>query len=206
MGRRLLCRVPAVCLLLSLLLSLTGCGLFAEREMTRRIEDYPARFGAQGSHREDALVRSDIFPVSLPDSAQTEDFLYCYYNPWDPCYANELVYTCDSADYEAEVARLTGLDRDEWEGVYGITGFSQELLAFHGNVYGVVYAMGDEAAHRLTYVEITFCNYFTDIDYQWLIDSDVLPYGFDASHGNPVQQAFLDGSDMHEYFDLLNPY
>lgn len=51
-----------------------------------------------------------------------------------------------------------------------------------------VYALGDEGSRRIIYVEIIFCNYFMDLDYQKYIAAEYLPDGFDASRGNPYRK------------------
>ena len=54
--------------------------------------------------------------------------------------------------------------------IYGATEFPYPLLAVYANDYnGYIYAMGDEAQRKIIYVELTFCYYFTDIDYEKVI-------------------------------------
>ena len=58
------------------------------------------------------------------------------------------------------------------------------------NTYGIVYAMTDSEERRIIYVENTYCNYFSDINYEWYIGGKYLPEGYDAAPGNPVREAF----------------
>lgn len=164
---------------------------WTERTVVKEIAQYEAYFGPDGIHRtihadikkktgESYLVINDIFPEKLPESANAEDFYYEYYNPWDPCYLGYLVYTCDEGDYEAETARLKAKKYPEHDLIYGATGFNYPVLAVSANDYGYIYALADEAGKRLIYVELTFCNGFTDIDYEKIIPEKYLPVGFNA--------------------------
>lgn len=54
-------------------------------------------------------------------------------------------------------------------------------------------ALADKDNNRLIYVEITFCDYFSDINYEEIIDKEYLPKGFDAKLGNSTRQAFDKG-------------
>ena len=40
---------------------------------------------------------------------------------------------------------------------------------------------------------IKFCNYFSDIDYENIIDKKYLPIDFNAKSGNPTRRAFEEG-------------
>ena len=53
--------------------------------------------------------------------------------------------------------------------------------------YGYIYAMTDPKTNTFIYVELQYCNYFTDINYEKTIDEKYLPIGFDASQGNPTE-------------------
>lgn len=172
-----------------------------KKNVVTDIGSYEAYFGAQGIHRtknteawkktrESYLVISDIFPEKLPDSAEAEDFYYEYYNPWDPCYLGYLVYSCDEEDYQAESARLQQIPMPENYLIYGATDFPYPLLAVNVSDYGYIYAMADETQKKIIYVELTFCNYFTDIDYESVIPKEYLPAGFDAKQGNFARQEF----------------
>lgn len=167
---------------------------WVEKNIVTDIEDYEAYFGAQGIHRtkntsklkktsESYLVIDNIFPQKLPESAEVEDFYYEYYNPWDPCYLSYLVYSCDENDYKAEAERLQQIPQPTDYLIYGATDFPYPLLAVNASDYGYIYALADEAQQKLIYVELTFCNRFTDIDYEKVIPQKYLPLGFDAQKG-----------------------
>ena len=47
--------------------------------------------------------------------------------------------------------------------------------------------MTDPKTNTFIYVELQYCNYFTDINYEKTIDEKYLPIGFDASEGNPTE-------------------
>ena len=57
--------------------------------------------------------------------------------------------------------------------------------------YGLIYALGEEN-NQIIYVELIFCNYFYDIDYQNEIDIQYLPIGFDATPDNEYHQKRLN--------------
>lgn len=165
------------------------------------IGEYETYFGPQGIHRtkntdawektrESYLVISDIFPERLPVSAETEDFYYEYYNSWDPCYLSYLVYRCNETDYEAETERLKDISMPEDYLIYGAVEFPYPLLAVYASDIGYIYAMADEAQKKIIYVELTFYNFFTDIDYEKVIPEKYLPLGFDAKMDNPFMQRY----------------
>ncbi|MDD2973255.1 MAG: hypothetical protein PHE02_14120 [Lachnospiraceae bacterium] len=166
-------------------------GLFKpEQEKITKVRKYQYVLGADGKYKDNLLGYNNIFPDKIPDKAQVEEFYYQYYNPWDPNYLGYLVYTCDAETYEKEYQRLQGLESTSDNQVYGVKSFPYQLCAVTANDYGLRYALADGENHRLIYVEIAFCNYFTDIDYQKVIQQKYLPIGFDASSDNPVSEAF----------------
>lgn len=156
---------------------------WVEKDKTININKYEEYLGSSGTHSGITMIQSDIFPDALPESAVVEDFLYYYYNPWDPCFLTYLVYTCDDEEYKKEIGRLNTIISSS-EYVYGLTGFPDDLCAVSANYNGIIYAMTQESENRIIYVEITACNYFTDIDYQKLVDKKYLPYDFDMTPNN----------------------
>lgn len=168
--------------------------------LTQDISDYSAYVGSD--------VRSDyvpteydesncrylyeIFPEELPESASVSDFVYYYYNPWDPNYLVYLVYDCNEQDFENECERLSKISSSERYNYYGVTGFPYELEAVLANeYYGFTYCLSDADNHRLIYVQIYHCNYFTDIDYKKYIPEEYLPLGYDATDGNNYRKSML---------------
>lgn len=164
----------------------SGCGgFFTEQDKTMDISDYNKYFGSGGTHS------NDIFPSTIPKSAEVEEFCYYYYNPWDPNYVSYLQFTCNAEDYKKEINRLSKVNSTKDYLIYGATGFNYPVCAVYADSYkGYIYALADKKNHRLIYVEINFCNYFSDIDYEEIIKSEYLPIGFDAKQGNETRKSF----------------
>lgn len=130
-----------------------------------------------------------IFPSSIKGLDGVKDFKMVYYNPWDAQYLAYLVVDYNSEEYQKEVERLTSYGISEYEGYYGVSGFTNyRLLAMEADDYnGFIYAITDDN-NRIIYVEIIFCNYFMDLDYEKYIDTKYLPDGFNAKIDNPYQK------------------
>lgn len=166
----------------------SGCGFLTEKDITTDISAYSKYLGNEGKHR------NDIFPRSIPNSAKIEDFCFYYYNPWDPNYVVYLVYSCNKEDYIKETERLSSLNSSKDYLIYGATGFNYPVCAVYADNYnGYIYALADKDNNRLIYVEITFCNYFSDIKYEDIVKKEYLPEDFDAKPGNSSRQAFDNG-------------
>ena len=134
-----------------------------------------------------------IFPEKITADMEIEDYKMVYYNPWDAQYLSCLVVEYDEADFEQEKERLQEYDSTEYLGYYGVTGFQDEyeLLAMYADSYqGFVYALSDKE-DTIIYVEIIFCNYYLDLDYEEYIDAKYLPVGFDATVDNPYREEKL---------------
>ncbi|MFQ9798251.1 MAG: hypothetical protein ACLR23_04210 [Clostridia bacterium] len=71
----------------------------------------------------------------MPKSAKVSDFVYYYYNPWDPSYLVYLVYDCSEEDFEVECQRLRQIDSSARYAYYGVTGFPYKLEAVLANAY-----------------------------------------------------------------------
>lgn len=158
------------------------------------IANYSEFMGSNGKHSKKYLIYNDIFPDRIPNSAEVEDFYYCYYNPWDPNFVAYLVYTCGQDEYKAEVERLSKLNSTKDYLKYSSKGFNYPVCAVYANNYGYIYALADKENSRLIYVEITFCNLFSDINYEHIIDKQYLPTGFNAKIGNATRKAYDAGS------------
>ena len=130
-----------------------------------------------------------IFPSTIKGLEGVKDFKMVYYNPWDAQYLAYLVVDYNKDDYQKEVERLTSFGISEYEGFYGVSGFTNyRLLAMNADDYnGFIYAITDDN-NRIIYVEIIFCNYFMDLDYEKYIDTKYLPDGFNAKEGNPYRK------------------
>jgi len=134
-----------------------------------------------------------IFPEEITADMEVQDFKMVYYNPWDAQYLGYLVVDYNEQDYENEVSRLKSCSSTDYLGNYGVTGFSEEytLLAMSADDYqGFVYALTDNE-DTIIYVELIFCNYFYDLDYEEYIPNEYLPVGFDATQDNAYKKEIL---------------
>ncbi len=184
-----------ILIIFSIIMALLICsvciflGLWVEKEKTTDISDYSEYLGIHGKHS------NDIFPKSICDSAEVEDFCYYYYNPFDPNYVAYLVYSCSDEDFAIETERLSKLKSTEDYLIYGATGFNYPVCAVYADSHsGYIYALADKENNRIIYAEIKFCNYFSDIKYEKIIDKEYLPINFDAKSGNPTLKAFHNES------------
>ena len=144
---------------------------------------------AKEEYRSKWSMDESIFPAEITDEMNVKDYKMVYYNPWDAQYLSYLVVEYEDAAFEEEVDRLESYDSDSYYGYYGVEGFDEkyELLAMNADSYqGFVYALTD-GENRIIYVELIFCNYFMDLDYEEYIDSEYLPTGFDATIDNPYK-------------------
>jgi len=168
----------------------SGCGmsLTGKKDKTTNISDYSKYLGQDGKHN------NDIFPYSIPNSAEIEGFCYYYDDSFDPNYVSYLVYSCNDEDYMKETERLSKLHSSEDYLIYGATGFNYPICAVYVDSYqGYIYALADKENNKLIYVEINFCNYFSHINYENIIDKKYLPIDFNAKSGNPTRRAFEEG-------------
>ena len=171
----------------------------AKVEVSTDIEDYLDQVGpdAQKEYRRKGNMDESIFPQQLVEGMEVQEYQMVYYNPWDAQYLAYLVADYEDKAYESELERLRAYPSTEYKGYYGVSGFtSYELLAIYadGN-RGFVYALGDEDSRQIIYVEIIFCNYYMDLDYQEYIDVEYLPDGFDATKGNAYRREVMLGEE-----------
>lgn len=134
-----------------------------------------------------------IFPKCV-DMLEIIDFQMVYYNPWDPQYLAYLVVEYSEDEYEKEMQRLIKLGVDDYYDEYGTTGFGDnELVALSivDQHYGMVYAIKDDLKNTITYVEMFFCNFCYDLDYEEYIPNEYLPDGFDATRDNKYMDIYL---------------
>ncbi|KIE44571.1 hypothetical protein U732_116 [Clostridium argentinense CDC 2741] len=192
-------KITKITLIFSIILitlTLGFCAMWVERDKTTNIRDYNEYFGDSGKHRQkhdksfgnNSKNTDDIFPKNIPDSAKVENFYYYYYNPFDPNFVSYLVYTCSDEDFIKETERLSKIDSSKDYLIYGATGFNYPVSAVYANESGYTYALADKENKKLIYVEINFCNYFTDINYEKIINEKYLPINFDAKKGNSTQK------------------
>lgn len=181
---------------------IVGCNnFFGESIKTENINDYNKYFGEVSKTRDKEYFNisyeenEGIFPNNIPESAEVKGFSYNYSNISDPNTVAFLDYICSKEDYEKEKERLTKLNSNKEYTAYGIEGFKYPLVALYGDEYsGLIYALDDKDNDRLIYVQVNFCNYFSDIPYENIINKEYLPIGFDAKEGNETRKAFEEGN------------
>ena len=129
-----------------------------------------------------------IFPREIKEDMDVKDYKMVYYDPWDKQFLSYLIIKYDDNNYQVEKNRLLDYKSNDYKGYYSVTGFTKhELLAMYADSYhGFVYAL-DLGDNTICYVEIIFCNYFMDLDYNKYIDKEYLPDGFNAKLDNPYQ-------------------
>lgn len=168
----------------------------AQIEITDDIYLYHDFIGdnAREEYRDKYDMDETIFPTQITEGMNVIDYKMVYYNPWDPQFLCYLTIEYSDDLWAAEQNRLQNYPSTKYTGYYGASGFSQyELLALYTDEYhGFVYALCDQSSQQITYVEIIFCNYFMDIDYQSYIPEEYLPDGFDATPDNPYRHSMLD--------------
>ena len=168
----------------------------AKVEEYTNIAEYEKYIGENAEERFNSKWGMDesIFPEKITDDMQIQDYIMVYYNPFDAMYLSHLVVEYDEVAYQAEVERLTDYESTEYLGYYTVTGFDEDytLLAIYADDYqGFVYALTDNV-DTVVYVELIFCNYFMDLDYESYIPTEHLPVGFDAKNGNAYQQMMTE--------------
>ena len=152
---------------------------------------------ANEEYRSKCGMDESIFPESITEDMSVQDYKMVYYNPWDPQYLSYLVVEYDEEQYQAEVKRLKQYPSEDYIGIYSVTGFDEkyELLAMNSDqYYGFVYAITDNE-NTIIYVELIFCNYFMDLEYNDYIKKEYLPVGFDATLDNPYEKKMMGEQD-----------
>ena len=152
---------------------------------------------ANEEYRSKCGMDESIFPESITEDMSVQDYKMVYYNPWDPQYLSYLVVEYDEEQYQAEDKRLKQYPSEDYMGIYSVTGFDEkyELLAMNSDqYYGFVYALTDNQ-NTIIYVELIFCNYFMDLEYNDYIKEEYLPSGFDATLDNPYEKKMMGEQD-----------
>ena len=150
---------------------------------------------AQEQYRQKWGMDETIFPAELTEDMDVREYKMVYYNPWDAQYLSYLTVAYSPEDYAQERERLAQCGSTAYQGYYGVTGFSEntELMAMYADDYhGFVYAISTPGQEEtITYVEIIFCNYYMDLDYEKYIPAAYFPEGFDASDHNAYRKEKL---------------
>ena len=170
-------------------------GIFTEPEINTDINLYNDYIGenAKEEYKSKWEMNEEIFPKNITKNMNVIDYKMVYYNPWDAQFLSYLVVNYNKEDYENEVNRLKSYSSTDYIGYYSVTGFTKyNLLAMEADpYYGFIYAITD-GKERIIYVELIFCNYFYDLEYEKYINTDYLPDGFDASIDNSYEKRMMD--------------
>ena len=161
--------------------------------ITDNIDKYDQVIGDQSEYSYKWGMNEEIFPKKIKESYDVKEFVNVYYNPWDANYLTFLEIEYNDEDYDKEINRLKEIGIERYKGIYGAEGFDKyELVAMESDSYqGLIYALTDND-NKIIYVEMIFCNYIMDIDYEEYIPKDYLPKGFNAKEDNPYRKENID--------------
>ena len=136
-------------------------------------------------------MSEEIFPKKI-DNLNVIDFKMICDDFIDNQFLSYLVVDYNEEEYEKEIERLKKIGIKEYKNYYNVTGFTKyQLVAMEADEYqGFVYAITD-GKRKIIYVELIFCNYTMDIDYQNEIPEEYLPDGFDATDDNAYRKEKL---------------
>lgn len=201
-------RIPfiIVTVILGLLTGVILCGylfissFISNPDVNTNINKYQKYIGenAKKEYKNKMDMEESIFPQSITDDMNVEDYKMVYDNPWHPQYLSYLVVKYDEDTYKNEVERLETYKSDEYIGIFGSEGFDSQykLLAICADSYhGFVYALTNKE-DTIVYVEILFCG-FMDFDYKDYIKEEYLPIGFNAENGNPYMFGKRSSEDTY---------
>lgn len=134
----------------------------------------------------------NIWPETITENMDVQDYLLIYYCPFDSNYLSYLVVKYDETDYEAEITHLAEYPSTDYVGRYGAEGFEKyELLAMQASDDTFVYALTD-GENTIIYVGMQFPGYSMDIEYEEYIPEEYLPRGLDLSEDNPTRQKVIE--------------
>ncbi|MBR5370023.1 MAG: helix-turn-helix transcriptional regulator [Bacilli bacterium] len=151
---------------------------------TTNLKDYNDVIGpkAKGIYENKWDMSEEIFPKKL--NGKVEYFKMLCDDFWDKQFLSYLVIDYNEEDYNKEIERLEKLGIEEYN-YYGVTGFTNyKLVAMNSDHYnGFIYALTDGKS-KVIYVELIFCNYTMDLDYENEMPKEYLPDGFNAKQNN----------------------
>ena len=154
---------------------------------TTNIKDYNDVIGpkAKGIYESKWGMSEEIFPKKL--SGKVESFKMLSDDFLDKQFLSYLVIDYNEEDYNKEINRLEKIGIEEYN-YYGVTGFTNyKLVAMNSDDYnGFIYALTDGKS-KIIYVELIFCNYIMDIDYENEMPKEYLPDNFNAKDNNPYE-------------------
>lgn len=185
--------IIAIGLIIAFICIFIFMGRLKKDEVTTDINKYQEVIGvnAENKYKDKWGMSEDIFPKSI-NELNVKDFKMVYLDAWDKQYLSYLVVDYSETEYKKEVERLNKYGIENYIGYYGVTGFTDyKLLAMEADPYqGFVYAITDGNS-EIIYVEMIFCNYFMDINYNNHIPHEYLPDGFDATVNNSYRKKFI---------------
>ena len=127
-------------------------------------------------------MSEEIFPTKI--TGNVENFKMLCDDFWDKQFLSYLAVDYNEEEYNKEINRLNKLGIEKYN-YYSVTGFTKyKLVAMNSDDYqGFVYAITDGKS-KIIYVELIFCNYIMDLDYENEIPNEYLPDGFNAKEDN----------------------
>ena len=159
---------------------------------TTNIKDYNDVIGsnAKGIYESKWGMSEEIFPKKL--TGKVENFKMLSDDFWDKQFLSYLVIDYNEEDYNKEINRLEKLGIEEYN-YYGVTGFTNyKLVAMNSDDYnGFIYALTDGKS-KIIYVELIFCNYIMDLDYENEMPKEYLPDNFNAKDNNPYRRKMMN--------------
>ena len=162
--------------------------------ITTNINEYQNVVGTKsyGYYKDKWGMSEEIFPQDITN-LEVEEFKMVCDDFLDNQFLSYLVVKYDEEDYKKEIERLNSYGVEDYIGYYSVTGFTNyELLAMESDDYnGFVYAITDGKS-KIIYVELIFCNYVMDIDYEGEIKEEYLPDGFNAKEDSPYRIKMLN--------------
>ena len=165
----------------------------AEPVIVDNIDKYNNVIGMNGEYPMKWGLDEEIFPKKIKESYDVKNFKFVYYDPWDANYLTLLEIEYNEEDYKKEISRLEDIGVERYKGFYGAEGFKDyELVAMDSDSYnGFIYAITDNES-KIIYIELIFCNYVMDIDYEEYIPKEYLPVGFNAKENNPYRNKMMN--------------
>ena len=158
---------------------------------TTNLKDYNDVIGAKakGIYESKWGMSEEIFPTKI--TGKVESFKMLCDDFWDKQFLSYLVVDYEEDEYNKEINRLEKLGIEEYN-YYSVTGFTNyQLVSMDSDDYqGFVYALTDGKS-KIIYVELIFCNYIMDLDYENEIPKEYLPDGFNAKEDNPYEKEMM---------------
>lgn len=158
---------------------------------TTNISEYSDVIGenAKGIYASKWGMSEEIFPKKI--TGKVENFKMLCDDFLDQQFLSYLVVDYEEDEYNKEITRLEKLGIEKYN-YYSVTGFTKyKLVAMNSDDYqGFVYALTDGKS-KIIYVELIFCNYIMDLDYENEIPKEYLPDNFNAKEDNPYRTEMM---------------